>query len=187
MALDRRQGLEAEILRNEAADVHRQHLRRARLSLRRAAPTARRAPCPRYVATPLARCRPTTAPRARPRSRGAAPSAQGDPRGLESVVARRLTRRGATTSPRPFAAPTFAPWPLRSGDFVQISCNLIDPWVVGPSQRLRPGELRCFGREQSTTPNSWDCCPEAVLENEDQSRWEQLGLSEHATIESRLA
>jgi glutamate formiminotransferase len=72
------------------------------------------------------------------------------------------------------------------GDFVQVSCNLIDPWEVGPSRvydqvasLLRGGTI--------DHAELVGLLPREVLEREDSKRWEQLGLSEHQTIESRLA
>ncbi|HEY5266898.1 MAG TPA: hypothetical protein VIJ40_08805 [Acidimicrobiales bacterium] len=71
------------------------------------------------------------------------------------------------------------------GDVVQVSCNLIDPYAVGPSlvyddvqQRLKSGAIeRC---------ELVGLVPEAVLRAQDPTRWEQLGLSLEATIETRL-
>ncbi|HEY5103593.1 MAG TPA: hypothetical protein VII65_00990, partial [Acidimicrobiales bacterium] len=71
------------------------------------------------------------------------------------------------------------------GDVVQVSCNLIDPYNVGPSvvyddvaRRLRNGVIeRC---------ELVGLVPEAVVRAQDSTRWEQLGLSLEATIEARL-
>jgi glutamate formiminotransferase len=71
------------------------------------------------------------------------------------------------------------------GDVVQISCNLIDPYNVGPSfvyddveGRLKSGAIeRC---------ELVGLVPEAVLRAQDPLRLEQLGLSLGATIEARL-
>ncbi|MFY9783681.1 MAG: hypothetical protein WAK12_09140 [Acidimicrobiales bacterium] len=72
------------------------------------------------------------------------------------------------------------------GDFVQISCNLVEPFVVGPSRvydqvasLLRSGEI--------DHAELVGLLPQKVLEKEDPARWEQLGLSEQKTIETRLA
>jgi glutamate formiminotransferase len=72
------------------------------------------------------------------------------------------------------------------GDFVQISCNLIQPNVVGPSvvydevqKLLKSGVI--------DHAELVGLVPESVLRAEDSSRWAQLGLSEATTIETRLA
>lgn len=70
-------------------------------------------------------------------------------------------------------------------EYVQISCNLIDPTIVGPSQvydqvttLLSGGEIvRC---------ELVGLAPEAVVRATDSARWEQLGLSLESTIEARL-
>jgi glutamate formiminotransferase / 5-formyltetrahydrofolate cyclo-ligase len=72
------------------------------------------------------------------------------------------------------------------GDVVQVSCNLIDPYNVGPSlvydnveRLLKSGTIeRC---------ELVGLAPEAVVRATDSARWEQLGLSLEATIEARLA
>jgi glutamate formiminotransferase len=75
---------------------------------------------------------------------------------------------------------------LRAGEHMQVSCNLIDPMVVGPGivyddvAALLPkgGEIvRC---------ELVGLVPRAVLEAQERSRWEQLGLSDAQTIEGRL-
>jgi glutamate formiminotransferase / 5-formyltetrahydrofolate cyclo-ligase len=75
---------------------------------------------------------------------------------------------------------------FRAGDFTQVSCNLIDPMVVGPSvvydevAALLPvgGEIvRC---------ELVGLVPLRVLDAVETRRWTQLGLSEDQTIEGRL-
>jgi glutamate formiminotransferase / 5-formyltetrahydrofolate cyclo-ligase len=75
---------------------------------------------------------------------------------------------------------------FRAGEHTQVSCNLIDPLVVGPAavydavaQRLpEGGEIdRC---------ELVGLVPRAVLDAVERGRWEQLGLSANQTIESRL-
>jgi glutamate formiminotransferase len=75
---------------------------------------------------------------------------------------------------------------LRAGEHMQVSCNLIDPLVVGPGSvydevaALVPpgGEIvRC---------ELVGLLPRAVLDSESPSRWDRLGLGEAQTIESRL-
>jgi glutamate formiminotransferase len=69
---------------------------------------------------------------------------------------------------------------------VQISCNLIEPFTLGPApvydqvrNLLSGGEIeRC---------ELVGLIPEEVLSATDRSRWEELGLSLDSTIEARLA
>jgi glutamate formiminotransferase len=75
---------------------------------------------------------------------------------------------------------------FRAGEFTQVSCNLIDPMVVGPS--FVYDEVAALLPEGGEI----DHCelvglvPRAVLETQEHNRWSQLGLSEGQTIESRL-
>lgn len=72
------------------------------------------------------------------------------------------------------------------GEFTQVSCNLIDPTNVAPSdvydevQRLLPegGEI---ARAELV-----GLVPASVLNREDVDRWDELGISPDQTIESRL-
>ncbi len=68
-------------------------------------------------------------------------------------------------------------------DGVQVSCNLIAPWHTGPRH--------VFDRVASIVPiraaELVGLIPAAVLLAIDRTRWDELGLSEEATIESRLA
>ncbi len=73
------------------------------------------------------------------------------------------------------------------GDQVQVSCNLIAPATVGPGfvydevrAQLSPGGY--VERAELV-----GLVPHAVLEAEPRSRWQQLGLSTHTTIESRIS
>lgn len=72
------------------------------------------------------------------------------------------------------------------GDQTQISCNLIDPQSVGPSEvydevlrLLPPGGT--IERAELV-----GLIPESVLYDENIGRWDELGLSVHRTIESHL-
>jgi len=76
---------------------------------------------------------------------------------------------------------------LQVGDSVQVSCNLIDVALATPSQvydlvraHLEPGGV--IERAELV-----GLIPRSLLAVEDRARWAQLGLSEDATIESRLA
>ena len=68
-------------------------------------------------------------------------------------------------------------------DGLQVSCNLIAPWNVGP------GDV--FDRVAAFAPiraaELVGLIPAAVLHAVDKARWEELGMSDGATIESRLA
>jgi glutamate formiminotransferase len=75
---------------------------------------------------------------------------------------------------------------FRAGEHMQVSCNLIDPMVITPSNvydevvALLPEGGRIVRAELV------GLAPRAVLEGEERSRWDELGLSENQTIESRL-
>ena len=75
---------------------------------------------------------------------------------------------------------------LRAGDHLQVSCNLIDPMVVGPSSVYDEVAALLPDGGQIVRAELVGLLPQAVLESEDRSRWDQLGLSEDQTIESRL-
>jgi hypothetical protein len=75
---------------------------------------------------------------------------------------------------------------FRTGEYTQVSCNLIDPLVIGPdvvydevARRLPVGGsiVRC---------ELVGLVPRAVLDTVERGRWEELGLSANQTIESRL-
>ncbi|HQU26253.1 MAG TPA: hypothetical protein PLS29_04390, partial [Acidimicrobiales bacterium] len=70
------------------------------------------------------------------------------------------------------------------GSGPQVSCNLLDPLVVGPGEvydavAARLGETRIVGCELV------GLAPRALLERTEPARWDRLGLSEAATIEAR--
>jgi glutamate formiminotransferase len=75
---------------------------------------------------------------------------------------------------------------FRAGELTQVSCNLIDPLVVGPSL--------VYDEVASLLPDGGEIVraelvglvPRAVLDAQEPSRWDQLGLSESQTIERRL-
>lgn len=71
-------------------------------------------------------------------------------------------------------------------DFVQISCNLIDPLRVPPSVVYdEAADLLSVGSIDHA--ELVGLIPEALLRLEDPKRWRQLGLGKTATVESRLA
>ncbi|HET9078619.1 MAG TPA: hypothetical protein VFN68_16910 [Acidimicrobiales bacterium] len=68
------------------------------------------------------------------------------------------------------------------GSAVQVSCNLIDPWQLGPgavydavAARVEVGRAELVG-----------LLPRSVLDAEPRHRWAELGLDGSATIEARL-
>jgi glutamate formiminotransferase len=75
---------------------------------------------------------------------------------------------------------------FRAGELTQVSCNLIDPLVVGPSL--------VYDEVASLLPDGGEIVraelvglvPRAVLDAQEPSRWDQLGLNESQTIERRL-
>ncbi|HEV3188016.1 MAG TPA: hypothetical protein VGZ04_08205 [Acidimicrobiales bacterium] len=75
---------------------------------------------------------------------------------------------------------------FRIGAFTQISFNLIEPLVVGPST-LYDEVAYLVPRGAIDHAELVGLIPEAVLRTQDPSRWQQLGLSYEQTIEARLA
>jgi glutamate formiminotransferase len=75
---------------------------------------------------------------------------------------------------------------FRAGEHMQVSCNLIDPMIVRPSSVYDEVAARLPLGGAIVRCELVGLLPRAVLESEDRSRWEQLGLSEDQTIESRL-
>ncbi len=71
---------------------------------------------------------------------------------------------------------------LRVGTGVQVSCNLVDPWRLGPGAAYDAVAARA-GVERAELVG---LVPASVLDAEDPARWSQLGLSRDRTIEARL-
>ena len=71
---------------------------------------------------------------------------------------------------------------LQVGESVQVSCNLIDPWVAGP------GVAFDFVASRTGVARSEvvGLVPGAVLHAEPRHRWVELGLDPSETIEARL-
>jgi len=76
---------------------------------------------------------------------------------------------------------------LVAGAAVQVSCNLIDPGVVGPG-RLYDQVLAALTGTGGRVARAElvGLAPRSVLEAEPRARWAALGLSAAATIEARL-
>lgn len=75
---------------------------------------------------------------------------------------------------------------FRAGEHMQVSCNLIDPMVVGPGVVYDEVAALLPEGGEIVRAELVGLVPRAVLEAEAPSRWGQLGLSEAQTIESRL-
>ncbi len=75
---------------------------------------------------------------------------------------------------------------LRTGEQMQVSCNLIDPLVVGPGRVY--DEVAALLPEGGAIDRAElvGLVPRALLDLEARSRWSQLGLSDDQTIERRL-
>jgi glutamate formiminotransferase len=71
---------------------------------------------------------------------------------------------------------------LQVGNAVQVSCNLIDPWSVGPEVAFDAVASRA-GVDRAELVG---LVPRAVLEFAPRHRWPELGLDPSATIEARL-
>lgn len=71
---------------------------------------------------------------------------------------------------------------LQVGSSVQVSCNLIDPWIVGP------GAVFDAVASQAAISRSElvGLVPRGVLRAEPPHRWEELDLDPSRTIEARL-
>ncbi|MHB8506953.1 MAG: hypothetical protein ACYDEN_14750, partial [Acidimicrobiales bacterium] len=71
---------------------------------------------------------------------------------------------------------------LQVGERVQVSCNLVDPWRVGPAAAYDAvsGRVAVAGAELV------GLLPRAVLDAVPPSRWDSLGIGVDRTIEARL-
>ena len=77
---------------------------------------------------------------------------------------------------------------LAVGARAQVSCNLVDPDRYGPEPALRRGGRPGGrgGRPRSKGASWWGSSPRSVLATVPPGRRAELGLSEEATVESRL-
>jgi hypothetical protein len=71
---------------------------------------------------------------------------------------------------------------LRVGTEVQVSCNLTDPWHVGPAAVFDAVASQADVERAELV----GLVPRAVLEQVPRHRWRELGLDPSATIEARL-
>lgn len=75
---------------------------------------------------------------------------------------------------------------FRVGENTQVSCNLIDPMVVGPSTVYDEVVAHLPEGGEIVRCELVGLVPRAVLDGLERGRWVVLGLSENQTIESRL-
>jgi glutamate formiminotransferase len=75
---------------------------------------------------------------------------------------------------------------LEVGDQVQVSCNLVDLALARPSEVYDHVSSHLRKGASIERAELVGLIPRSLLELEDPERWEQLGLSEDSTIESRL-
>ena len=71
---------------------------------------------------------------------------------------------------------------LAIGDAVQVSCNLTDPWAVGPEAAFDAVASRTAVARAELV----GLIPRAVLHRAPRHRWRELDLDPSATIEARL-
>jgi glutamate formiminotransferase len=71
---------------------------------------------------------------------------------------------------------------LRVGSHVQVSCNLTDPWHVGPAAAFDAVASRTAVARAELV----GLIPLSVLEQAPRRRWKELGLDPSTTIEARL-
>jgi glutamate formiminotransferase len=71
---------------------------------------------------------------------------------------------------------------LTVGDHVQVSCNLIDPWAVGPAMAFDAVASRAAVWRAELV----GLAPGAVLDSIPRHRWRELDLDPTTTIEARL-
>jgi glutamate formiminotransferase / 5-formyltetrahydrofolate cyclo-ligase len=75
---------------------------------------------------------------------------------------------------------------LRAGEHMQVSCNLIDPMVVGPGAVYDEVAAMLPPGGEIVRAELVGLVPRAVLVAEERRRWGELGLGEDLTIEGRL-
>ncbi len=76
---------------------------------------------------------------------------------------------------------------LRLGDRAQVSCNLIDPAVLGPVELYDAvAELVAEAGGAVHGGELVGLLPRAILQVIPAARWPELGLSAEATVEARL-
>lgn len=76
---------------------------------------------------------------------------------------------------------------LQVGQDVQVSCNLVDLALATPSQVYDQVNAQITPPGRIVRAELVGLVPRSLLSREDPRRWAQLGLSDDATIESRIA
>ena len=71
---------------------------------------------------------------------------------------------------------------LQVGEAVQVSCNLVEPWSLGPADAYDA----VASRVGVSGAELVGLLPLAVLEAAPSSRWDELGIGPESTIEARL-
>ena len=146
--------------------------------------TARNALSPRSAATPSSISPPIsdrsrrTPPRGRPAS-GRVPCSSPTTSGSPIT-----TSAWRAASPARCAVPTLRTAGFAVGTGVQVSCNLVAPWKVGPADvydRVAESARHRAGGTRRARPR------EGPPRNDPVRRWTTLDLGEDSTIEARLA
>lgn len=76
---------------------------------------------------------------------------------------------------------------LQVGDDVQVSCNLVAPWHLGPGAAHDAVATKAAAEHAGVVRGELvGLIPRSVLEAEPARRWTELGIDEAATIEARL-
>lgn len=75
---------------------------------------------------------------------------------------------------------------LQVGTEVQVSCNLIAPWISGPGAAFDAVTAALPGRSGIERAELVGLLPQAVLEAEPSGRWAELDLDPSKSIEARL-
>jgi glutamate formiminotransferase len=83
---------------------------------------------------------------------------------------------------RALRGPSVRALALHLGDAVQVSCNLIDPWSVGPAAAFDAVASQAGVARAELV----GLAPAAVLEGIPRHRWRELDLDPSTTIEARL-
>ncbi|MCU1493510.1 MAG: Formiminotransferase domain protein [Acidimicrobiaceae bacterium] len=89
----------------------------------------------------------------------------------------------ARTIARAIRCPEIRALGLGVGDRVQVSCNLVDPWQIGPGALFDAVDSLARVERAELV----GLVPEGVLAREPRRRWSRLDLDAERTIESRLA
>jgi glutamate formiminotransferase / 5-formyltetrahydrofolate cyclo-ligase len=98
-----------------------------------------------------------------------------------------VTLDQATEMAKAVRAPAVRALAFEVGDDVQVSCNFIDVPTGRPSIVYDQVKSMLSGSGEIERAELVGLIPTALLDAEDENRWEELGLGRDATIEARLA